>query len=172
MESLDRQFGLIIAFLLPGFLCLCGFSVVFPALSGWLMAQPTPSMGGFLYAVLGSLAAGLVVSAIRWAVIDRIHHATGILAPEFDYSRLTENLLAYQLAVEHNDRFYQFYANTAVAAAFFTIVQQSSLGLWSGAANCGVVLLEIVLLAASRDCLRRFYKRVSLLLGTRRPDED
>ncbi len=103
-ESLDRHFGLIIAFLLPGFTALCGLSVFSSTLASWLTAEPTrnPSLGGLLYVLLGSLAAGLVVSVIRWAVIDSWHHATGISRPQLDFSRLTENLPAYLLAVEHN----------------------------------------------------------------------
>ncbi len=59
---------------------------------------------------MGSLAAGLTVSAVRWAIIDQIHHATGLSLPDFNFSRLTEHLLAFQLAVEHNYRYFQFYA--------------------------------------------------------------
>jgi hypothetical protein len=173
MTELERSFGLIIAFLLPGFTCLCGFSAIFPMLSGWLSATPSrdPSVGGFLYVVIGSLAVGLVVSAIRWLVIDRVHHATGISRPELDYSRLNENLLAYQLAVEHNYRYFQFYANMAIAIVFFAICRQSALETWTLWINFGIVCLEGILLAASRDCLKRFYERVSLVLGTR-PDAD
>ena len=32
--------GLIIAFLLPGFTCLCGFSAFSPTLAAWLSAEP------------------------------------------------------------------------------------------------------------------------------------
>ncbi len=111
-ESLDRSFGLMIAFLLPGFTCLCGFCAFSPTLAAWLSAEPSqePSLGGFLYAVLGSLAVGLTVSAVRWATIDTLHHSTGLKRPEFNFSQLSEHLAAFQLAVEHNYRYFQFYS--------------------------------------------------------------
>ncbi len=168
MEPLERHFGLIIAFLLPGFTCLCGLSVLYPNIAIWLSAEPTrePSIGGFLYVVLGSLAVGLVVSAIRWALIDRLHHATGIPSPDLDFTRLAQNLAAYQLAVEHNYRYFQFYANMAVAIIILAICRQSVLGLWPFSSQLGILALEGILLAASRDCLRRYYGRVALVLGT------
>lgn len=173
MEPLERHFGLIIAFLLPGFTCLWGLSGIYPSLVTWLAAEPTrePSIGGFLYIVLGSLAVGLVVSAIRWATIDRLHHATGVPSPDLNFTRLTQNLAAYQLAVEHNYRYFQFYANMAVAVLIFAICRQSALGLWPFSRQLGIIALEGILLAASRDCLRRYYGRVTLVLGTTRPPE-
>lgn len=169
IESLDRGFGLTIAFLVPGFLCLVGLSAFSPALAGWLSAEPSrePSLGGFLYVVLGSLAAGLIVSAVRWAAIDTLHHATGIVRPDLNFRRLTENLAAYQLAVEYSYRYYQFYSNVLIANLFFAVCYQRAHGLWPLSAWFGFLCLEAILLAASRDSLSRFYRRGALVLGTR-----
>lgn len=168
-ESLDRSFGLIIAFILPGFLCLVGLTPYWPTLATWLSAEPTrePSLGGFLYVVLGSLAAGLIVSAVRWAAIDTLHHATGIARPDLNFRRLTENLLAYQLAVEYSYRYYQFYSNALIANLVFAACYQTAYGLWPLSGWLGFLSLEAILLAASRDSLSRFYRRGSLVLGTR-----
>ncbi|OAI54407.1 hypothetical protein AYO47_02865 [Planctomyces sp. SCGC AG-212-M04] len=168
-ESLDRSFGLTIAFLLPGFVCMFGVSHFSPTLTAWMSSEPSrdPSIGGFLYVVMGSMAAGLTVSAVRWAIIDQIHHATGLSLPDFNFSRLTEHLLAFQLAVEHNYRYFQFYANMAVALVVFGVCHQAALGLWSWLGWLGFFGLETVLIAASRDSLGRFYSRVALVLGTR-----
>src|SRR3712207_8693886 len=40
----------------------------------WLAAEQdsAPTIGGFLYVTLGSVAAGLLLSAIHWAVIDTL----------------------------------------------------------------------------------------------------
>lgn len=171
-DSLDRLFGLIIAFLLPGFICLCGASAFSPTVSVWLSAEPTvsPQLSGFLCAVLGSLAVGLIASAVRWGVIDSLHGWTGLPQPEFNFQHLTEHLLAYQLAVEHNYRFYQFYSNTAVANLFFATCHQFAYGLWPWPIALGFVLVEGILLIASRDALDRFYNRVELILGTQSPE--
>lgn len=173
-EPLERNFGLIIAFLLPGFTCIFGVGSLNPTVAGWLSDTPSnsPSIGGFLYVTLGSLAAGLIVSAIRWAVIDSLHHKTGIPRPNFNFKRLNENLPAYQLAVEYNYRYFQFYANMTIAIPIFTFCCQSAFGVWSFSTNFAVILLEVVLFAASRDCLRRYYERLSLVLGLRGTREE
>src|SRR5688572_7097844 len=116
-EFSHRNFGLTIAYILPGFVALWGASYFSDTLAGWLAtASPTaPSIGSFLYGLLGSLTAGLVVSAIRWAAIDTVHSWTGVRRPDLDYSMLQTNLQAFDNAVEYHYRYYQFYANMAVA---------------------------------------------------------
>jgi len=166
MDSLDRTFGLIIAFVLPGFVVVFGLSPLIPELALWLSQDQTaPNLGGFSYAVLASLLAGMITSGIRWLVVDRLLHATGLHRPEFDFSRLQLNLQAFELAVQHNYRHYQFYANTAVsgwavAAAHVFSGMRWSLGVW-----IGFCLLQAVQLAAGRDCLSRFYSRVRQILA-------
>ena len=81
MSTLSNQnFGLIIAFLLPGFVALLGVSFFSPAVASWITVprQDAPAVAGFMYVTLASLAAGVTVSAVRWAIIDHLHHATGI----------------------------------------------------------------------------------------------
>jgi hypothetical protein len=51
------------------------------------------------------------VSALRWFVVDALHHRTGIAYPEFDFTKLQQNLDAFAMSVEWYYRFYQFYAN-------------------------------------------------------------
>ena len=120
-----------------------------------------------MYVVLGSLALGLVVSAVRWAIIDTLHHVTGVKKPELHFGRLTKNLLAYQLAVEYSYRYFQFYSNMAIAGIVAAISYQIANGIWSVLAWIGIIALEIILIAASRDSLKRYYERVSQVLGTR-----
>lgn len=103
-QSFDGNFGLIIAYILPGFLCLAGVSRFSPMVAGWMSVAPSaaPTLGGFLYVALGSLGAGMLVSAFRWLIIDTLHHKTGLSLPNLDFSRLQNNLEAFELAVEHN----------------------------------------------------------------------
>jgi hypothetical protein len=146
-----------------------GFSNFSPTLTEWLASEPsgTPGVSGFLYVLLGSLATGLIVSAVRWAVIDHVHHATGLALPDFNFSRLTEHLLSYQLAVEHNYRYFQFYANMAIALVIFAACYLTAHGAAPLMSWIAFLCLEAILLAASRDSLGRFYSRVGLVLGTR-----
>jgi hypothetical protein len=170
-DSLQKSFGLVIAYVLPGFIVVAGLSWHWPALATWLRAEPTlaPTMGEFLYVVMASLGAGLIASAIRWALIDALHHATGLPAPRIDFSRLPERLEAFNLAVEHYYRYYQFYANSLVALAICAGCYRTAGQFLNWRLVVAGLLLALILLAASRDSLRRYYTRVSLLLGTFRP---
>lgn len=168
MDTVHRNFGLVIAFLIPGLVALWGLSYFSPTLANWLSVAPgrEPTIGSFLHVALGSLALGLIVSAVRWAVIDTLHHETGVPCPAFDFSKLQENLEAFVLSVEWYYRYYQFYSNMAVSIASLTLcraVSGVSQGLYEVA---GILALEAILIAASRDSLKRYYQRVGNLLGT------
>ena len=79
MDNLSRQFGLIVAYLLPGFIALAGVAPFVPAVSSWL--QPVNSgldIGPPVYALMAAIAAGMIVSCFRWLLIDHIHSVTGI----------------------------------------------------------------------------------------------
>jgi hypothetical protein len=167
MPVIDRNFGLLIAFILPGFVSLAGASHYSPTIAGWMTVPPQadPSVGGFLYVALGSLAAGMIASAFRWLIIDAMHHRRGLVAPKLDFSRLQENLAAYELAVEHNYRHYQFYANMIPATLFYAVANQVFEGRWRIFSLVCLAALETVLWLTSRDCLQRFYQRTSQLLA-------
>ena len=57
----NDNFGPLIAYLVPGATVLAGVSPFSPTLQGWLAATPVaaPSIGGFLYATVASLAVGM-----------------------------------------------------------------------------------------------------------------
>ena len=107
-----KNFGLLIAYLIPGFATLWGVSYFSPVVRSWLgsTADSSPSVGGFLYVTLASVSAGLTVSTIRWLVIDSIHHHTGIQQPNWDFSRLGQTVAAYDVLKEIHYRYFQFYA--------------------------------------------------------------
>jgi hypothetical protein len=171
-EHVERNFSLIIAYLLPGFVALVGLGQVSELIRSWLAVSPdtSPTIAGFLFVGLASLALGLTLSGVRWVVIDFSHHRTGVSPPRLDYSKLQENLSAYTLAVEHNYRYYQFYANMFVAIAMLVscIVIASGGSRLSLTASVGTLVLEVILWLASRDCLNRYYHRVGQIL---RPDD-
>jgi hypothetical protein len=51
----DKNFGIIIAYLLPGFVTLNGLSFVSPTVAQWLATPPhSPSVSGFLFVLIGS----------------------------------------------------------------------------------------------------------------------
>lgn len=112
MQSVtNAMIGPLIAYLVPGMTVLFGLGQFSPTLRGWFAPAPDgpPTVGGFLYLTVASLATGMVVSAVRWAVVDTLHGRTG-LRPLLDFSRLGRNVEAFALLIEIHYRHYQFYA--------------------------------------------------------------
>lgn len=172
MNSLSTQnFGLVIAYLLPGFVALWGVSYFSPTVDTWISAsqQNAPTVAGFMYVTLASLGAGLTISGVRWAIIDSIHYLSGLRRPAWKFVNLDDKLQGFLMLNESHYRYYQFYGNTFVAAAFTYAAWLISSGKGiraAGWANIHFVVLECILLANSRDTLAKFYFRVAQLLGT------
>lgn len=169
-EVTSRNFGILIAYLLPGFVVLLGLAPLSPTVEAWLQGTQTnaPTLGGFLYVTAGSMAAGMIASGFRWIVVDTIHHACGLRRPEFDDARLAEKLPAIQMLIEIHYRYYQFYANMLVALVFLHAAWRAG-GARSQVdgfdIDVALVVIDLVLFAASRDALRKYYRRSSRVLG-------
>ena len=121
MNGLSNQnFGLVIAYVLPGFVALWGVSYFSPTVAGWIAAsqEGAPTVAGFMYVTLASLGAGLTVSGVRWALVDSIHHLTGLKRPAWKFVNLDDKLQGFLLLNESHYRYYQFYANMFIAAGF------------------------------------------------------
>jgi uncharacterized SAM-binding protein YcdF (DUF218 family) len=165
-----RNFGLLIAYIIPGFIALAGLGFAFDPIARWLVADASnaPNLGAFLYAMLASLGAGMAVSSVRWALLDSAHHSLGIQRPNWDDSRLDRKLAAFDYIVENHYRYYQFYGNTLIAVLFsWTVWHVTPIGIVHGLGwpDLGIFALEVILLAGSRDTLRKYYARTSRLLG-------
>ena len=164
----NDSFGPLIAYLAPGATVLLGLSHFSELLRNWFATTPAdvPTIGGFLYLTVSSIAAGMTVSAIRWATIDRIHARTGVPTPAFDFRRLGENVTAFTLLIEIHYRHYLFYANMFVATGIAYACYRVSIGtMWPvGWIDVGVLLLEIVFFTTSRDTLAKYYSRGQQLL--------
>ena len=164
------SFGILIAYIIPGFVCLWGMQPFLPAVRAWLAIQPadTPTVGGFLFVTLASAAGGLLVSTVRWALLDHLHQYTGIRVPHWDLRRLTANLSAFQAMVEWHYRYYEFHGNLLVAVTFLYVTQLVSRHRWPGEGGWKDILflgVAIVLFFGSRDTLRKYYARTGELLA-------
>lgn len=166
-----RQFGLLIAYIVPGFVMLFGAGSLFDPVWGWLVGVGTggPSFGAVFYVGLASVAAGMTASVVRWAILDTFHHLTGVHRPDLNEARLAERLNAYDYLVEQHYRYYQFYGNTlvsAVAAYAMWRLSPHAAGVEIGHAEIGLAVIVGVFAAGSRDALRKYYSGGVLLLGT------
>jgi uncharacterized membrane protein YgcG len=173
VRELKRDnFGLLIAYLLPGSVALWGASYHVVVVRDWLTTAPAegPSIGGFLHATLASTALGLVISAVRWALIDRLLARAGVRQPAWDFELFAERLAAYEWLVANHYRYYQFYANMLVALACAYVARLAAIGDFGrreGPVAAGFLLVEVVLLLGARDALRKYYARTRALLARR-----
>jgi hypothetical protein len=171
MQSVSNDnFGPLIAYLVPGMTVLAGESPFSPTFQGWFAtaSAAAPSLGGFLYVTVASLAVGMTLNAFRWALVDTVHRLTGLPPPALDFSGLGENVEAYVLLIEVHYRHYQFYANMLIATAVAYASYRVRLGgLAVGWVDLGVLVLESVFFVTSRDTLRKYYSRSRQLLPGR-----
>lgn len=169
-RATTENFGVVIAYLLPGAAALWGVGYFSDTVRSWFGAieGEAPSIGGFLYVTLAAIGAGLIVSAIRWVILDRLYHRTGISPPAWNFSTLPGRLNAFEGLVENHYRYYQFYANLLVAVTFSYLVRlwkvgfSTEQGVWP---HLGLVALATVLVLGSRDSLRKYYSRAGAVLG-------
>ena len=153
-----RNFGYLIAYILPGVVTLAGVSRYSETVRSWFDAAPTgaPTVGGFLFLTLGSVAAGIVVSTIRWMFLDGLHHHTGIPEPHWDFSTLEANYVAFEGTVENHYRHYQFHGNMLVAVLVTAFTQWPVwLAFFGDGCHATVAVLVFIGLffVASRDTL-------------------
>ena len=170
MQSVTNEtFGPLIAYLVPGATALWGISEFVPPLRSWFAIVPmqTPTIGGFLYLTVASIACGMVIRSIRLAIVDTIHRLTGLPLPKLDFSKLGQNVDAFNLLIEIHYRHYQFYSGMYVATAIAYVSHHIRHGgFWPlGWFDAGFMLIEAIFLTTSRDTLRKYYLRSHQLLG-------
>src|SRR5215207_4744554 len=103
MNSSSKQFGLMVAYVLPGFIVLAGIAPFSSSVAAWLrpLNQAEASLGAPVYAVLAATTIGMILSCFRWLLIDHIHHLTGVKPPVWNDSRLEERVGAFNYLVEN-----------------------------------------------------------------------
>ena len=148
---------------------LLGFSLFSVTLQSWFATAPsdTPTIGGFLYLTVASLAAGMTVTAVRWATLDHLHAWTGLPPPALDFSKLSGKVDAFALLIEIHYRHYLFYSNMAVASAIAFACYRVRFGILSmpGWPDLAFFTLEAIFITTSRDTLRKYHRRGEQLLG-------
>jgi len=168
MEHLSRHFGLVIAYLLPGFVALAGVAPFAPIVSTWLRADQSASFGAPVYALLAATAAGMVVSCFRWLIIDRVHALTGLGNPIFNAQALEEKPAAFAYLVENHYRYYQFYANTLVGVVWaYAVHRLLGISHFSIGTDIGILILCATLFMGSHDALSKYRMRSQKLTGQR-----
>jgi len=161
----NQNFGLLIAYILPGFILLWGLEPYFPIISSWLglTAAANPSIGGFLYVTMASVALGQIISTFRWLTIDSLHHSTGIRKPTLNFGRLKDSVAAFDRLIDVHYRYYQWHANGLVAISIATVLRWTAKG-YSHRELLLLIFVNTLLYIGSRDTLSKYYRRVEELL--------
>lgn len=170
METTNRQFGLMVAYLLPGFIGLGGIALLVPTVAQWL--QPVGPQSGWdiappVYAVLAATSVGMILSCFRWLIIDHLHALTGVIMPAWDVERLEDRMTAFDYLVEHHYRYYQSYSNMLLAIIWtYGILRWAgTLSLLGPGTDLGAFILCAALFAGSRDALTKYCIRTNRLIG-------
>jgi hypothetical protein len=165
----NPQFGLMIAYVLPGFIGLAGLAPLFPAIGRWLrpIGQGDLGLGPPLYAVLGATTVGLVLSCFRWLLVDRLHRKMGVRRPAWDDRQLDDVLGGFDYLVQNHFRYYEFCGNTLLAllGAYGLNRSLGTLPFLGLATDLAMAVVAIVLFTASRDALTNYYTRTGRLIG-------
>jgi hypothetical protein len=180
-DKLSRAFGHVIAFLIPGFVALWGLSYIVGDIRAWLgtAGSASTTVGSFFIVVIASLGLGVFVSGARYFVFDEgllNYDWFSVPAPapdDVEARRLEERTQsAYEDLRDQFYRYYQFYANAAVALALSFIAwaatgAAATIPWW--AVTGGFLLGELVLVASARDSITKFRNKKRALLSALPP---
>jgi hypothetical protein len=182
------DFGLFIAYILPGVVALYGLSLLHAPLREFLNASRTqPSIGGTLIVAVLAVAVGRIISIGRAAVIEPTfgtalpfvscqgapeRGAIAEVAP--DYRQLIDSghREAFLLAVADEQRQYQFCGNTALAALLCMVCSLIALHrrqhhraqmMWIGIL---CVVVGLLLYGGARVSYYSFMRAVTQVNGT------
>lgn len=164
-----RNFGYLIAYVIPGFVVVAAGSAYSSMIRSWFGGPIVdfPTVGGFLYTTLASVACGMTVSAIRWLVLDFIHHRTGVAKAAWNLAAFEDHHAAVVTLVEQHYRYYQFYGNMLIAILVSAAAPRALLLLFpvDRATLWWIIgVVAVLYFLASRDALKKYYSRSSALL--------
>lgn len=164
-----QSLGIAIAYLIPGFAVMAAISLHLPPVHIWLGASgpEAPTVGGFLYITVASLATGLFLNSTRGLVLDPLYHRLGVRKNAWDYSRLQSNLAAVEFVLAYQYRYYQFTGNMFLAALFAYPALELAASTWSAARTFAAAMILSVLFFSARRLLDTYYRRLDEILGQR-----
>jgi hypothetical protein len=124
-------------------------------------------IGPPFYAFMAATALGLILSCFRWVLLDHVHAWTGIKRPVWDDRQLHDLLGGFDYLVQNHFRYYEFFGNALIAGLFSYALNRAfgTLPYLGPGTDLGMVVLTLVLFAASRDALAKYFSRTSRLIG-------
>ena len=168
MEVNERSFGVVIAYIIPGWVLLMGLSYRFASIEQWVSGtvSSSPTIGGFLYSTLASVGLGVLGSTLRWLVIDSLLHRVGVAPPKMRFGQLKNRFEAMTLLVDGHYRYYQFHGNLLVALPIAISMRWLHQGFSLGELVTSLLVMALLFVGA-RDSLLKYYRRTSELLAAK-----
>ncbi len=179
-EKLSQYFSLIIGFLVPGLIGLFAVSYLEPSVRDWFGGAPgsPTTVGGFLFAVVGSAGMGVFISRVRWFLCD---HCFGLFpsAPnlQLESRRDSNHEKAYQDLRAQHYMYFLFYANSLIAlqllfVSWFAMAQPRPQWIHVGLRFALLLAASVVLYFSAKDALAKFDLKAARLLGLVIPPKD
>ncbi len=121
------NFGLIIAYILPGTVTVYGLRYLSPRIDAlWSTLERGQIVAGPLILIgVSALAVGLILSSFRFVVLEPILYCTGVNRTTIKYDKITntERLNLFNQMVENVYRYEQFYGNVLLSLLLFFILR-------------------------------------------------
>jgi hypothetical protein len=191
MPGISLDFGLLIAYFVPGIITLLGLGYIFDGVSNLMKKYRSgEATAGFLLIVSSiAIVVGMAVSVVRASTIDQsfswdltlmsqgYYRSMNLQQADPDYAQLTEagKLNAFREAEENDKRPYQFYGNILLAIIILVA------GWWSASfdkrnghnrkdrrrrgmlAVTSLILASVILYPACRNSYFRYNKAVAAI---------
>jgi hypothetical protein len=170
LKASNLDFGVMIAFVAPGFVTFQAISYHVSIAQAWMDAASNSdqSVGVFLFVLLSSLALGVVVSGLRALVIDKLLRARllGSLAVptlNLDWAKVDVAKLPILLTIRDGHyRHYQFYSNTSIALVLWAAARSFAVGPGLHWYQYIILVATVVaLLESARGSFLRYVKAIS-----------
>jgi hypothetical protein len=166
----STSFGLVIAYLLPGFAAFFALSFWSPPVrdlfTKFLVAES--SVGSFLLVIICSLTAGLEVAIFRWILFEKwLCKSKKLDKAKFAHLGVEAKLTAFRAAVDEHYRYHQFWGGMAVAIPFigWGVVNASNGSTWEKAGLAvALLIVEIVTIIAARSAFYNYVDRADNIL--------
>jgi hypothetical protein len=119
------NFGVLIAFILPGSVAVYGLRYVSPRISAlWSMLESGQIViGPLILLAVATLAVGLIVSSLRVVLLEPIMYRTGVQREKVNYKKLADHREFFDEMIENVYRYEQFYGNVFLALLFCSFLR-------------------------------------------------
>lgn len=124
-----------------------------------------PNVSAIIPLLLMSIAVGIILSVIAWAIVRPLIELVAIKRPSFDYSKLhRDDIEIFREFIGSMFRYYQCYSNLLIVFLIFILNYAYNESTPKISILIVLGFLIVILFLAARDALVRSYKTMDNLL--------